>query len=96
MGCNPGPRSLDAVQWWMWVLVVVAAAVLLDRLALWAEARGWIYWRRTKRSTGGGGGGMFGELMNAFQPTRQVIIAEREWQKARVDQAESGDKGPDA
>ena len=35
-------------------------------------------------------------MMNAFQPTRQVIIAEREWQKARVDQAESGDKGPDA
>jgi len=83
------------VEWWTWALVLAGAALLLDRLGLWAESRGWIYWRR-RRPSGGGGGGMFGELMNAFQPSRHVIIAEREWQKSRVDQSESGDQGPDA
>jgi len=30
--------------------LVVAMLVAFDQLALWAERRGWIYWRRRKSS----------------------------------------------
>ncbi|MFT3727501.1 MAG: hypothetical protein QM759_06750 [Terricaulis sp.] len=33
----------------LWGLVAVAALLVLDRAGLWAESKGWIYWRRTKR-----------------------------------------------
>mgnify|MGYP000873034071 CR=1 FL=1 len=83
------------MQWWMW-LVAGAVGVLALHLALvWMERRGWVYYLHPpKRGSGGGvGAGIAGELMNAFQPTREVIVAEREWQKVRVQQAENGD-GP--
>ena len=37
------------------IFALIAAAIIgVDRLALWAESRGWIYWRRSKhRGTGG-------------------------------------------
>ena len=30
------------------VLIIALAVLALDRLGLWAESRGWIYWRRRK------------------------------------------------
>ena len=33
------------------LLGLIAAAFLLDRLGLWMEKRGWIYWRKKKRDT---------------------------------------------
>jgi hypothetical protein len=31
-------------EWWVWA-VFLAAIVALDRVFLWLERRGWIYWR---------------------------------------------------
>lgn len=36
------------MQFVLW-LAVVAALVAFDQLGLWAERRGWLYWRKTKR-----------------------------------------------
>ena len=37
---------------WLWLLVAALALFALDRLFLWLEARGWIYYRRNKPGRG--------------------------------------------
>ena len=39
---------------WRWLPVVAAVLVAVDRLALAAEARGWLYWRRRPASVDDG------------------------------------------
>jgi hypothetical protein len=51
------------------MLILCGAAigfVALDRLALWMERRGWIYWRKRKPGEGTGGGPAAG-LLTGFQ-----------------------------
>lgn len=33
----------------LWVIGIAVALFAIDQLALWAERKGWIYWRKTKR-----------------------------------------------
>ena len=33
----------------LWLAGAVAAFFALDQLGLWAERKGWVYWRKTKR-----------------------------------------------
>nr|NLI50928.1 hypothetical protein [Propionibacterium sp.] len=73
-------------QWW-WIPAVLAGLVVLDRLLVWAEARGWLYYRRRGRA---GAAGVFGELMDVFQPSRQITVQETERRRQQVQQAESG------
>ncbi len=46
---------------------------LLDRLGLWAESRGWIYWRRRRRS-GSSGADLFLDLNVLVDPGARHII----------------------
>ena len=70
----------------LWILGGVAALVLLDRLALWAESRGWIYWRKNRgRSMGSG---VLGGLMEVFQPNQVHYV--REIQQERKSSSLSG------
>jgi hypothetical protein len=57
--------------------LAVLALWLLDRLALWAEARGFIYWRRSK-PTGSALGGAFLELDSFLDPGARHIVETRE------------------
>ena len=59
------------------LLGLIAAAFLLDRLGLWMEQRGWIYWRKKKADTGGGGGAMAG-LLTGFQKIIEPQIEHRQ------------------
>jgi len=36
-----------------WGLGIVVGLLVLDRLLLWFESRGWLYYRRTKKRGGG-------------------------------------------
>ena len=36
----------------LWAGSAAVALFFIDRVALWAEERGWIYWRRKKAQTG--------------------------------------------
>jgi len=36
----------------LWVGGAAVTLLFVDRVALWAEERGWIYWRRKKAQTG--------------------------------------------
>lgn len=74
----------------VFAIAVVAVSVALDQLALWAERRGWMYWRK---SEGGrdAGGGVFGVMDNLFDPAKRHLLEEREHkQLMRVDINASG------
>lgn len=36
----------------LWIAAIAVGLFAIDRLALWAEERGWIYWRKKKPRTG--------------------------------------------
>ena len=54
---------------------VLAGLLLIDRLFLWFEARGWMYWRRTK-STGSGAGQALLELQRVLESNKVVAVQE--------------------
>lgn len=75
------------MTWVWWVLGAVVILVVLDRVAVWAESRGWIYWRR--RSPEGGGGGVLGDVFELFAPSRQHLVEEKDRQRLTIAQRES-------
>lgn len=83
------------MDWWVVPVVVIAVAGAVDAVMVLLERRGLVRWRGGGRGSGGGAGaGAFGELMDAFQPSRRVVAEERQRQRLRVDAAESGAGGP--
>lgn len=44
----------------LWILVAVAGVLLLDRLFLWMEEKGWLYYRKVKRK------GSAGDVLTGF------------------------------
>lgn len=83
------------MEWWQLLIGGIALAGLVDAAMSALERRGLVYWRHHKSSGSGGAlGGMAGELMNAFQPTRAVQVEEQRFQRIRVDQAEVGGSAP--
>lgn len=58
--------------------VVCAAALLygLHRLATWAEARGWVYYRKGRGSSGAAAGAAF-RLHSLTRPSVEHVVEER-------------------
>ena len=79
----------DVLFWGTIVVVAVAAIWLLDRFALWAESRGWIYYRKTQRQTGANLGDAFLEIHTMLEPENRHLLEIRREEKS--DQVESGD-----
>jgi len=81
---------------WLSILAIgtaaVGALVALDRLALWAEARGWIYWRRTRRRTGAGLADAFLEVQSLIEPEKRHVLVER---RRTVDPGEAESDPPE-
>lgn len=73
------------------VIAVVGAVGLvlfgLDRLALWAERRGWLYYRHQK----GKGAVNLGFLDQIYQPSMEHVVEEETREHTVADQDESGD-----
>jgi hypothetical protein len=80
-----------------WLLVIGAGlagltllCLALDRLGVWAESKGWIYWRK-RRS-----GSAFGGVMSAFDvvgnPGVEHIIAAKDAKKLEEKDSGDGDK----
>ena len=69
------------------LLAAVAILFVLDRVGLWMGKRGWIYWRKTKRESGTGGGaaGILTEFQKLVEPQTEHRIQVME---ERRDQAE--------
>ena len=75
--------------------ILVAAVVLygLDRLLLWMERRGWVYWRMTKRRTGPGVGNALLEIQSLVEPSARHLLETR--QEVREESPEPGDPPSD-
>jgi hypothetical protein len=76
---------------WYWIVAVMGGLVLLgvaaDRLALWMESKGWIYWRRSPRR----GGGSLGILETIYQPSMTHVFEEETRQRTEAEQDASGE-----
>ncbi len=59
------------------VLAIAIGLFALDRLALWAEARGWIYWRRSTRRGSAAGSALL-DIGNIFDPGTRHMVDVRE------------------
>ena len=53
------------------VLIIALAVLALDRLGLWAESRGWIYWRRRRPEASGA---VLNPLVDVFQPGHVHVV----------------------
>ena len=73
----------------MVIALAAAALFVLDRLALAAEARGWIYWRRRRANPGTRAGAML-EMQSLLEPSKRHVI-----QVQRAETEEEDDAGDD-
>ena len=69
--------------------IAIIGLYLLDKLALWAEQRGWIYYRYKRCSRTAIGNAML-ELQTIVEPSKRYVVEERK--KIRKDEKDSGDK----
>ncbi len=77
------------MKYLVWGIVLVVGLYLLDRLGLWAEERGWIFYRK-RHASSGTMSNAFLEVMKVFDPGKRHIIEERV--KKSPAAQESGDK----
>ena len=68
---------------------VLVALLAADRLCLWMESRGWIYWRRRKPDPRGAA---LGAVEDVFNPAHVHTVAQRQSEERLVDVA--SDAGP--
>ena len=82
---------------WAKILLLIAAVViglfLLDRLALWMEARGWIYWRKIKPK-GGGGAAALTSFHQLIEPGVRDVIEERQEHRIDADRPDAAGRAP--
>jgi hypothetical protein len=75
----------------LWLVGIAAALFALDRLFLWMEAKGWVYWRKVKRK-GSGGGGLIG-VSGVFDPgARHLAEAREDHQQEDEDDGDDDDR----
>ncbi len=75
----------------LWIAGVILGLFALDRLSLWAEARGWIYYRRRKRDVSAGGGVL--DVMSVIDPGARYAAEVREQRHAEEDKDDGDDDG---
>ncbi|MGQ4599442.1 DUF6191 domain-containing protein [Nocardia sp. R6R-6] len=60
---------------WLGLAGIVGVFVALDRVAVWAENRGWIHWRRM--GGGNGGAGLFNAAQTLINPSNRHLVEEQ-------------------
>ena len=71
------------------VVVLIAAALFaIDRLFLYFESRGWLYWRKKKASPGAKGVALL-ELQSILEP--QKVHQIEQMRQGQVEEDENGD-----
>lgn len=73
---------------WAWIIIFLVGLFALDRLLLWMEARGWIYWRKAKRK-GSGGADIFAAMSFTDPGARHAVEARQE--RAGEEDEDDGD-----
>jgi hypothetical protein len=72
----------------VWLAIAIVGLRAIDKLLLWAEGRGWIFYRRNK-PTPGALGNAFLEIHGLIEQGKRVIV--QEMKKAKHDESYSGD-----
>ena len=75
-----------------WIAIGIGVALLLfalDRLALWMEARGWLYYRRSDHRPSGTLGNAFLEIQSMVDPGKRIVLEER--RREKTSESQSGD-----
>ncbi|WP_115727178.1 hypothetical protein [Actinomyces culturomici] len=67
--------------------LVGLAIVVLDRIGLWAEERGWIYWRKRQSKSAAAA---FDALNRVYNPAHEYFLEEKEREKILPIEVESG------
>jgi hypothetical protein len=75
-----------------WIAISALALFLLDRLALWAEARGWLYYRRRTPSSSSVGNA-FLEVQSLLEPSKREVVEIR--REEHVEAAIPGEPPPE-
>ena len=70
------------------VLALSLVLFFLDRLLLWCESKGWIYWRRRKASPGTASAA-FLELQAMLEPGKAQVV--EEMKQVREERDDEGD-----
>jgi hypothetical protein len=74
------------LYWFYWCLGVGLGLFLFDRLFLWFEEQGWMYWRKRKSSVSGVSA--FLALDAAFNPGKKHVIEQIQNEKKEFAQEE--------
>jgi hypothetical protein len=77
------------MTWIGWAAVAVVVLIVVDRLALAAESRGWIYWRRRKPTRSTVGTAVL-RVQAIFEPQIEHVVEER----AEIGADQPGDDEP--
>lgn len=81
---------------WVWIILIAAALYALHRLALWAEARGWIYYMKSQGHSTRAGSAML-EVQQLLEPSKKHVIEMKRNQRGVADdQGEPPDPDDDA
>ena len=81
------------METFLWTLGVMTGLLVLDRLLLWIEARGWIYYRKNKPGRGASTYHLL-EWNAAFDPTMRQVQEERIKEK-REEERSGAPPGPE-
>ena len=76
------------IQILLWIATAAVGVFVLDRLALWAEANGWIYWRRKKVGTTSIGA-ILSDLNTVTNPAAQHVVEAK--QAKKLEERDNGD-----
>ena len=81
------------METFLWTLGLMTGLLVLDRLLLWIEARGWIYYRKNKPGRGASTYHLL-EWNAAFDPTMRQVQEERIKEK-REEERSGAPPGPE-
>jgi hypothetical protein len=77
-------------MWWLiWVGLAVLGLYGLHRLALWAESRGWIYYRTHRMPAGAASLAMM-EVAAIVEPQTEHVVEALRSEATRAEEDESG------
>ncbi|MFZ2029107.1 MAG: hypothetical protein WAU68_02275 [Vitreimonas sp.] len=68
------------IQAAFWISASAITAIVLDRIGLWAEAKGWVYWRRKKASSTSIGA-ILSDLNAVTNPSAQHVVEAKQSKK---------------
>lgn len=76
----------------IWIACGIAVSLLLDRLFLYMEGRGWIYYRKKKPSSSALSNACL-EVQQLLEPSKKYVVQIKK--DERRDQQEAGDLPPE-